>query len=129
MLSLLKLFKFGIVGFSGMIIDFGITYLCKEKLMMNKYVANILGFSLAVVNNYFLNRIWTFNSANANWQSEFIRFLFFSLTGLVVNTLLIFLLNGKMKINFYLSKAIAIICVFFWNYTLNSVFNFKANNV
>ena len=129
MLSLLKLFKFGIVGFSGMIIDFGITYLCKEKLKINKYVANILGFSFAVVNNYLLNRIWTFNSVNANWQPEFIRFLFFSLTGLVVNTLLIFLLNGKMKINFYLSKAIAIVCVFFWNYTLNAVFNFKTRNV
>lgn len=125
MLSLLKLFKFGIVGFSGMVIDFGITYLCKEKLKINKYVANILGFSFAVINNYFLNRIWTFNSSNAHWQSEFLRFLFFSLTGLIVNTLLIFLLNGKMKINFYLSKAIAIICVFFWNYSLNAIFNFK----
>lgn len=125
MLSLLKLFKFGIVGFSGMIIDFAITYLCKEKLKINKYVSNILGFSFAVVNNYILNRIWTFNSANSHWQSEFVRFLFFSVTGLLVNTLLIFLLNGKMKINFYLSKAVAIICVFFWNYSLNAIFNFK----
>ena len=39
---LLKLIKFGIVGFSGMIVDFGITFLCKEKL---KY-ARFFGVSL-----------------------------------------------------------------------------------
>lgn len=125
MVSVFKLFKFGMVGLSGMVIDFGITYLCKEKLKINKYISNMFGFLIAVINNYTLNRIWTFNSNNENWQGEFVKFLLFSLSGLAVNTLLVFLLNGKMKFNFYLSKAMAILCVFFWNYSLNAYFNFK----
>ena len=125
MVTILKIFKFGIVGFIGMIIDFGITYLCKEKFKINKYISNILGFTVAVVNNYFLNRIWTFNSNNQNWQAEFGKFFLFSVSGLVINTLLVYLLNGRAKINFYVSKAIAIVCVFFWNYSLNAIFNFK----
>ena len=38
--------KFCVVGGSGVFIDFGITYLCKEWLRLNKYLANSLGFLL-----------------------------------------------------------------------------------
>ena len=38
--------KFCVVGGSGVFIDFGITYLCKEWLRLNKYLANSLGFSV-----------------------------------------------------------------------------------
>jgi putative flippase GtrA len=51
-----KLLKFGIVGCSGMIIDFGMTYLCKEILKINKFISNGIGFILAATSNYFLNR-------------------------------------------------------------------------
>ena len=39
--------KFCVVGGSGVFIDFGITYLCKEWLRLNKYLANSLGFLCA----------------------------------------------------------------------------------
>ena len=59
-----KLFKFIIVGFFGLFIDFGLTVICKEKLSLNKYLSNSIGFLLAVSSNYFLNRVWTFGSKN-----------------------------------------------------------------
>ena len=37
---ILKMIKFGLVGLFGMMIDFGTTWLCKEKLKRNKYVSN-----------------------------------------------------------------------------------------
>ena len=42
-----QFFKFCVVGGSGVFVDFGITYLCKEWLKLNKYVANSLGFLCA----------------------------------------------------------------------------------
>ena len=42
-----KFVKFCVVGFSGMVVDFGVTWLCKEKLHWNKYLSNSLGFVLA----------------------------------------------------------------------------------
>ena len=39
-----QFFKFCVVGGSGVFVDFGVTYLCKEWLKLNKYVANSLGF-------------------------------------------------------------------------------------
>ena len=60
----LKFLKFGIVGFSGVIVDFGITYFCKEKLRIQKFVSNAIGFCVAASSNYILNRLWTFQSTN-----------------------------------------------------------------
>ena len=59
-----QFFKFCVVGGSGVFVDFGVTYLCKERLKLNKYVANSLGFLCASTSNYILNRIWTFQNEN-----------------------------------------------------------------
>ena len=59
---LLKFLKFGAVGLSGVFVNFGITYVCKEWLKWNKYLSNILGFVFAATTNYILNRLWTFQS-------------------------------------------------------------------
>ena len=40
-----------------MIVDFGMTWLCKEKLRWNKYLSNSIGFVLAATNNYIWNRL------------------------------------------------------------------------
>jgi putative flippase GtrA len=57
-----KFIKFCIVGFSGVFVDFGITWLAKERLRANKYLANSIGFICAASSNYLLNRNWTFKS-------------------------------------------------------------------
>ena len=44
---ILKFLKFGVVGFSGVFVDFGITWLCKEKIRLNKYLSNAIGFICA----------------------------------------------------------------------------------
>jgi len=61
---LFKLIKFSFVGSSGLIIDFGITYLLKEYAKWDKYMANAIGFTFAVVNNYYFNKIWTFQDTD-----------------------------------------------------------------
>jgi len=121
---LYKLIKFGLVGCSGMVVDFGVTWLCKEKLQWNKYVSNSLGFVLAATNNYIWNRLWTFQSASSQVSREYGLFLIISLIGLGLNNLIIFLLHDRLKLNFYLSKLCAIACVTLWNFFMNYFFTF-----
>jgi len=121
----IKLGKFGAVGITGMCIDFGVTWLCKEKLRFNKFVANSFGFTLAVINNYLLNRVWTFESSNAEWQIEFGKFLLVSLAGLGINNLIVYILHSRVRANFYLSKAAATVCVVAWNFITNYLFTFR----
>lgn len=121
---ILKFLKFGAVGASGVVVDFGITWLLKEKVKVQKYVANALGFTIAASSNYFLNRWWTFESHNPHMVAEYSRFIFFSIIGLCINTLIIWFLVSKRKRNFYFSKLIAIGIVTVWNFFANLAFTF-----
>jgi putative flippase GtrA len=121
---LLKFIKFCLVGFSGVFVDFGTTYFFKEVMKVQKYVANAIGFTLAASTNYILNRIWTFNSHNPQIVQEFSRFFIIALIGLGINSAIIWLLNGKFRINFYLSKLVATLIVTLWNFLINAYFTF-----
>jgi putative flippase GtrA len=121
----LKFIKFGFVGASGMVIDFSITYFFKEIVKIEKYVANAIGFTIAAISNYFLNRIWTFESLNPDIPFEFIKFFIVSLIGLGINTLILFILVSKYKKNFYLSKLFAVGVVMFWNFFVNWIYTFS----
>ncbi len=122
---LVKIFKFGIVGFIGMCWDFLITWLLKEKFKVNKYVANSIGFSCAVINNFILNLYWTFN-VSGNTTNFFIRFILISIIGLGLNNFFVWLFNERFHVNFYGAKALAVLCVFAWNFTANNYFNFHS---
>lgn len=121
----IRLIKFGVVGCSGMVIDFGVTWLCKEKLKWNKYISNSLGFVLAASNNYVWNRVWTFESQDTQVVREYGSFLLISVLGLGLNNLIIFVLHDKLHLPFYLSKLLAIGCVTLWNFGMNYWITFK----
>ena len=119
-----KFIRFGLVGFSGIFVDFGTTYLLKEKLKVHKYAANSCGFLLATVSNYLLNRYWTFQSADSKAFEQFGKFFAIAIIGLIFNNLIIYILNEKLKINFYLSKVFAIAAVSLWNFFANYIYTF-----
>jgi putative flippase GtrA len=121
---IIKFLKFGVVGASGVVIDFGFTFLGKEILKIQKYIANAIGFTIAATCNYFLNRWWTFHSNNPDIGIEYTRFLFISIIGLGINTAVIWLLVSKKNLNFYFSKLLAIAIVTIWNFILNLIYTF-----
>jgi putative flippase GtrA len=120
-----QLIKFALVGITGMGLDFGTTWLLKEKIKINKFVANACGFSIAVVNNFILNKYWTFDNQNPIATEQFVKFLVISIVGLGINSLLLFILLKKIKGNFYLVKLAVIGLVFFWNFSANYLYTFK----
>ena len=121
---LFKLLKFGIVGFSGVFIDFGITYLLKEKMGLQKFLANAVGFLTAASSNYFFNRIWTFHSQNPKVALEFTNFILIAGLGLGINSLVLWILNTKFNLNFYFAKLLAIVVTTLWNFSANYLYTF-----
>jgi putative flippase GtrA len=119
-----KFIKFCLVGFSGMVIDFSITFILKEKLKVQKYVANSTGFIAAASTNYLFNRLWTFQSRNPNIANEYFHFIIISVTGLVINNLILWIQVSKFKWNFYFSKLVAIMITSIWNFIANILFTF-----
>lgn len=122
----LRFIKFCVVGGSGVVVDFGITYICKEWLRLNKYIANSLGFVCAATSNYFLNRIWTFESADPRITRQYLTFFLISAAGLAINNLIVYALNDRAGVKFYLSKLIATAGVTLWNFFMNYYITFTS---
>jgi len=136
-----KFFKFGIVGFSGVIIDYFFTYVCKEKFKIHKYVSNSIGFIVAASSNYILNRIWTFQSLYPKILIEFSSFILISIIGLLINNFFLYLFYNKFKFvktissklnfantydtPFYISKMFAIAITTIWNFFANYYITFN----
>ena len=120
-----KFIRFAVVGASGLVIDFGLTYLFKEKLKLNKYVASGVGFFAAATSNFFFNRNWTFGSSHPDVAGQYLKFIAFALIGLGINSAIVWLLNDRLKRNFYFSKAMATVIVTCWNFVANFLFTFK----
>ncbi|MBP5205669.1 MAG: GtrA family protein [Bacteroidales bacterium] len=104
------------MGLFGAFVNFGVTFVCKEWIKLNKYLSNILGFVFAATTNYILNRLWTFQSDNPQIGTEYAKYFFIAIIGLGIDTLTVYLLNGKLKWNFYLSKVFAVGASTLWNF-------------
>ena len=137
----LKFVKFGIVGFIGMIVDYLFLFIFVKFCHFPDLIANACSFTIAATSNYFLNRIWTFQSHDKEVGKEYLKFFLVSLIGLGINTLVIFLFELQLpdwKANsgvgfhfiifieyFYLLKLIAIAITTIWNFFGNLLFTFK----
>jgi putative flippase GtrA len=113
------------VGISGLVIDFSLTFFMKEMLKVNKYIANSAGFLTAASTNYILNRIWTFQSGDPKIFIQFTKFFIISLIGLILNNTILYFLHRNNRMNFYFAKVIAIILVTLWNFLANFLYTFS----
>ena len=120
-----KIFKFAVVGFSAFIIDFGTTYLLKEKAKANKYLANTIAFIISASYNFTLNRMWTWKSMDNQIAMQAFKFSLVMTTGLLIANGLIYIFSDRMKINFYVSKLMAVSVVMVWNFTMNNFVTFS----
>jgi putative flippase GtrA len=118
-----KFIKFIAVGFSGLIVDFSITFLLKEKFKIHRYIANSAGFISAASSNYLFNRLWTFESNNPQVITEYGTFILISLIGLGINNFFLYLFEKKL--NFYFAKFLAVMVTSIWNFTANYYLNFN----
>lgn len=132
---ILKFLKFGIVGASGAVVDFGITALCKGIFGIPELLSNAIGFIVAASSNYFLNRVWTWKSTSKEVGVEYAKFFFVSLIGLGINSLIVLLLKDMSIVprfvettldwDFWVAKIIATAVVMVWNFVANNFFTFK----
>jgi putative flippase GtrA len=114
-----------LVGTGGTVLDFGITYFFKEKVKINKYLANSIGFTCAATSNYVFNRIWAFNSQSTNVVWQYVIFISISLVGLGILNLFILLMHEKLHWNFYFSKVLSLLVVLVWTFLAHYFITFS----
>jgi putative flippase GtrA len=137
-----RILKFAAVGGIGTVIDFGIFNLLTQLTPISAIFASVISFSCAVVNNFFLNRAWTFKGSIARpLPVQLSQFALVSVIGLIIRTPIFATLEKvynslavRFLPGFFLSPTVvghnlalasAIIIVLVWNFIANRFWTFK----
>ena len=115
-----------VVGAMGAVVDYGI-YICLTRFVdLEEVIAQSISFTCAVINNYILNRIWTFGDIkHKRPQVQFFQFFIVSVLGLGTRTAIFYVLFRLLGICDLLAMSIGIIVVLIWNFFANLVWTFR----
>jgi len=118
-----KIIRFGIVGGIATIIDIVFLYIFKEFLNIDVILANTLSFIISVTYNYIASITWVFDTnKNKNKKVQFVLFVIFSIVGLIINNIILYILTDKLNIYYLISKVIATIIVMIFNFVTRKKF-------
>ena len=122
-LELIRIIKFGIIGISNTLINWIIFFLL-NLVEVNYILANIIAYSLATINSYIWNSKWVFKYNNEKLVSS-LKFIIVNLVGLILNTIILFILVDMFNINKIISLVMATGVVMIINYISNRLWVFK----
>lgn len=118
-----QIFKFVIVGGTATIIDWAVYYVLYNFLHIQPLIANILSFSVSVIYNYVASVKWVFDvNQEKSKKRMFIEFMIFSIIGLLLSELLLWIFIDLISINAMISKIIATAIVMVFNFITRKIF-------
>ena len=127
-----RFIKFAIVGAIGMVVDLTTLTISREILGLPLSIAIAIGFTVAVINNFTWNRLWTFpESRQSPIGRQLVQFTIVNIIGLGINEVIVLGLHPVFSIvtddpiAYLAAKIIAIGVVLFWNYFANRVWTYK----
>ncbi|HIT10899.1 MAG TPA: GtrA family protein [Candidatus Onthousia faecigallinarum] len=120
---LIQIFKFGIVGVIATVIDFAFLYLFREFLHFPVLLANTLSFCISVIYNYTASVKWVFDvNKEKDARKQFVIFIIFSVIGLLLNDLIMWVSTDLLSIYYLLAKIIATLIVMVFNFVTRKLF-------
>jgi putative flippase GtrA len=104
------LIKFSITGGINTIVDFSI-FSIMAYLNIHYVVCQTAGYSMGMLNSYFLNKFWTFNDQknNKKTSSEIMKFIIVNGTSFLLTLLALRIFKDNLGINIYLAKVFTIV--------------------
>ena len=119
---LMQILKFGIVGGTAFVIDYGIFTILSQFLNIHYLIASIISFSISVIYNYILSIKWVFDVSKKQTSKEFIVFVILSVIGLGINSLIMYVSVDLMHIHEMIGKIIATAIVMVYNFITRKIF-------
>ena len=121
-----EFFKYAIVGAVGAVINLLFLYFFTSFLGIFYLLSATFSFIIAVTNNYFLNKVWTFKeSLREKLFTKWSKFLTVSLFALGFNLLILYFFTSVVGIYYIVSEIIAIGAATFVNFLGNKFWTFK----
>lgn len=122
----LKVFKYLVVGSVAALVDLFVFWAMTELAGIHWTIAAPISFAISTVAHYFLSIRLVFVSGIRfqKWH-EFSLIVLVSLIGMLVNQLALWLFIEILHVDSLISKILADVVVFFWNYLSRSAYIFS----
>lgn len=118
--------RYCLVGGLGTVLDVGMVFLLVRFFNIHPVLAAFFGFWIAVINNFFLNKIWTFQDTSRNYRKQGIKFLIVSLGGLALTLGWMAIFYEVFSIHYLVAKMLTSGIVLVWNFFANKYWTFRA---
>ena len=118
----IQLFKFGVVGGVGYVINLGVYLLV---LGIGAHLASAVSFVVAAASNYFWNRHWTFADSKGHFGLQGAKFFGVSLVALGVNQLWLLVFLDWLGLGKFPAQAISVLLVIPLNFLGNKLWSFR----
>lgn len=118
-----QLLKFGVVGVMATIIDFFFLFLFTDVFGMYYLLSAAISFVLSTLFNYVASMRFVFNSkfSKDEKSKELILFVILSVSGLVLNQVLLWFFVEKIALYYMAAKIVATFLVMTWNFISRKV--------
>jgi putative flippase GtrA len=118
-----QLFQFGVVGASGYVVNLAVFTFLVGLLDFHYIPAAVLAFCVAVTNNFWWNRHWTFDAKHGHAGFQAVRFFTVSVLALGVNLIALELLV-RAGVSDVPAQALAVIIAMPFNFIGNKLWTF-----
>ena len=119
--------RFGLVGVTNTLLDLGLYYLLTRSIdafATLPVAAKVISYSIGLLNSYFLNRQWTFQSRASNRRALPL-FAAASLGGLALNALVLNLALNRLGLGENASLLLATCASLGWNFLASKYLVFR----
>lgn len=119
---IVQIIRFGFVGGTAFIIDYGIFTILNQLLGIHYIIAGTISFSISVIYNYILSIKWVFDVTKKQTTKDFIIFIVLSVIGLILNNIIMYISVDLIHIHVLISKIIATAIVMVYNFITRKIF-------
>jgi len=113
------------VGAAGYVVNLAVFALCVHAFGIDYRVSAVIAWVVAVVNNFWLNRHWTFRAKQARAVHQGVRFFAVSLLAFGFSELVLIALVGGANMTKVLAQAIAIAAAMPLNFVGQKLWSFR----
>ena len=104
----LQLVRFATVGASGYVVNLGVFAFCVHVLTIDYRISSVIAFVVSVINNFWLNRHWTFDAKHDHPMYQGARFFVVSVLAFGFTELVLITLVEVAGIEKVIAQAIAV---------------------
>jgi putative flippase GtrA len=124
----LQLVRFGLVGGAGFVVNVAVYALFVHEAGFEYRVASVVAWLVAVINNFILNRHWTFDAREGRAHFQAMRFLAVSLIAEIFSLLLLTLFVESAGLAKVPAQALAVAASMPFNFLGNKLWTFRSES-